>query len=102
MFLLRGCVHPVTPTVRSGDDTPLHLAAVAGCLETVRFLVGAGADLHSKNGYYALSCRTMTTRLTPARHRHGCTPLHAAAKGGHLETVQMLVVAGADVRMKCG
>ena len=56
--------------------TPLHLAAHAGHLDTVRILLEAGAK---------------TEPPTP-----GATPLHMASRAGHLHIVQLLVDSGAD------
>ena len=54
------------------NDTPLHVAAQAGYIETVETLVDLGADVDV---------------LTDTRS----TPLHLAVIGGHYSTVMFLV-----------
>jgi ankyrin repeat protein len=60
--------------------TPLHLAAFFGRKEAVKYLIDAGAPI--------------TIRSTNAMNNH---PLHAAAAGKHLDIVNGLLAAGADV-----
>jgi ankyrin repeat protein len=54
---------------------PLHLAVKLGGVETVRMLIGAGANVNA--------------------HKWGWTPLHWAAGRGKVEIVRMLIDAGA-------
>lgn len=58
--------------------TPLHLAAMAGCLESIAFLLDEGADLE-------------------ARDYRGRVPLHLAAEAGRAEAVELLLDRGADI-----
>ncbi|MBS3762195.1 MAG: ankyrin repeat domain-containing protein [Planctomycetes bacterium] len=60
------------------ECTPLHSAAGAGWLETVKFLLAAGAEAGGAND-------------------RGVTPLHEAASGGHVKVVRTLIDAGAHV-----
>jgi ankyrin repeat protein len=64
-------VDPSLLNVLEGRGTPLHEAARAGEIETVRFLIDAGAD------------RTL-------RDADGCTPLDLAARYQHASTVALL------------
>ncbi|MRR52756.1 MAG: hypothetical protein EG825_17945, partial [Rhodocyclaceae bacterium] len=61
--------------------TPLHQAAAGGHLDTVKMLIGKGADVN-------------------ARTQNGRTPLHLAAFGGHMETAEAIIAAGADVNAR--
>ena len=62
---------------RRDDGTVLHLAAYYGHTHVVTRLLDAGWSLEARDGGY--------------------TPLSWAAWGGHLETVQCLLLRGADI-----
>ena len=77
--------------IRGGGDvnkadvfgwTPLHHAAYGGDEETVKFLVGAGADIN-----IAMNCQG---------EQGGYTPLHSAMSMGHIEVAGDLLRLGAD------
>ncbi|MEN6625295.1 MAG: M56 family metallopeptidase [Candidatus Sumerlaeia bacterium] len=77
---------PMAALSQNGSDrgagfTPLHMAAQNGHLDTVKLLIGKGADVS-------------------ARSETGLTPLHLAAQGGHGETAEAIIAAGADVNAK--
>jgi ankyrin repeat protein len=65
-------------------STPLHCAVWKGHVETVRFLLDAGADIndHNQNGHW------------------GTTPLHAAAHGDQRAVAELLITRGADIHAK--
>lgn len=70
--------------VDSRDDmgsTPLHNAAVAENLETVRLLLDHGADINTKDSM-------------------GLTALHKAVAGGRLSSIRLLLDSGAVVEAK--
>jgi ankyrin repeat protein len=72
--------------VKNGEQTsPLHIAAINGRPEIVKFCVGNGCPVNERDGY-------------------GMTPLHYAAKRPNLHVVQCLIECGADPQMKdsCG
>ncbi|KDO26568.1 hypothetical protein SPRG_07972 [Saprolegnia parasitica CBS 223.65] len=70
--------------VSNAKRTPLHVAAAAGCLPSVRLLLQFGANVN-------------------ARDDRGCTPLHAAALHGALDVVRCFTndVDGCDVAAVC-
>lgn len=95
-YLIRFKVHPkqrdlflsVLSTMRSlGQDidvqnlngeTPLHQAALEGCLIAIRWLLASGAEVDKKTCY-------------------GETPLHFACRASQRETVLLLLEAGASL-----
>jgi ankyrin repeat protein len=64
----------VGANIHANDDYAVQLAAGNGHLETVKYLVSVGADIHADNDYYAVQL---------------------AACNCHLETVKYLVSIGA-------
>eukprot|EP00899_Mesostigma_viride_P016556 jgi/Mesvir1/24901/Mv22121-RA.3 len=62
-------------------NTALHDACRKGCMDVVKYLVAAGANME-------------------ARNENGSTPLSLACTSGHLETVLHLITNGADVNAK--
>lgn len=97
---------------RSPDGwTPLHLAAHFGHEEVVRLLLELGAEvdvrsrnvmantpLHAAAGRHPPVCEILVEAGADvnARQEGGWTPLHAAARSGHAETVELLLSRGAD------
>ena len=65
-------------------STPLHCAAWHGDVETVRFLLDAGADINDQN----------------QSSHWGTTPLHAAAHGDQRAVAELLIARGADLHAK--
>lgn len=63
--------------------TVLHLACFFGNLDTARMLILAGSSVHDQ------SANSMANK-----------PLHAAAAGGNLEIVALLLASGADVNAR--
>jgi uncharacterized protein len=97
--------------------TPLHLASHFGHTNAVRWLLGAGADVHarSKNDlanqplHAAAAGQAPTDVLTllldagadvNARQRGGFTPIQATAQKGDLAATQLLLSCGADVHAR--
>ena len=62
-------------------DSALHSAVGHGNAKATELLLGAGADLHSRDMF-------------------GNTPLHAAAEYGSVEVLQLLLAAGAEPNRK--
>ena len=100
-------------------STPLHFAAWNGRKEIAELLIDNGADLNVINNELAgtpfitaldwaiQQGRTETADLlrkhggmTVEELRAGMTPLHAAAREGLKEVVELLIAAGADVNAK--
>jgi len=94
--------------------TALHWAHFSGSPDVIELLMQAGADDTLRDDRLGVTPRAFGI-CTPANwgfgdlvRRHldrdpslahvldGTSPLHEAARGGHLEVVQMLVAAGAD------
>lgn len=78
-LLLEAGVNPNDPDEQ--ENSPLHLAAIAGNTSIVQLLLDAGANPNVVNW-------------------GGFTPLHYAANLGHDFIVQLLLAAGADPRLK--
>jgi len=73
----------VVSAVNSRGDTPLHVAAGAGHVETMALLLSRGADIAAGNVV-------------------GYTPLHFAIHGMKLEAVKYLVAKGAPINAQAG
>mmetsp|Transcript_26801 Transcript_26801/g.77450 ORF Transcript_26801/g.77450 Transcript_26801/m.77450 type:complete len:189 (+) Transcript_26801:94-660(+) len=97
-----------------GGQTPLMHAVLGGNLESVKFLLGLGADttIGEKDGYTPLHGAGFQGRheiakvllkhgLDPnERHSDGFTPMHRACWGGeerHTETVRVFLKHGVPV-----
>lgn len=93
----------------AGDGTLLHLAVIAGCLETVEQLINSGARLNARDGRgwtplhfagFANDDPKLIDRLLAAgadinvRDRNGMTPLDCASAMGISATAQALLKAG--------
>lgn len=63
-------------------ETPLHVAAISGCVPIVDALIGAGADVNASGG------------------TSGQVPLFMAAERGHALVIASLLAAGANVGVK--
>ena len=70
------------PTVVKAPDIPLWEAAMRGNIEAVKQHLGAGADVNVKDDNW------------------GATPLHFAARNGHKDVAELLVVKGAAMNTK--
>lgn len=104
--------HDMPPTAADGHaETALHYAAWSGDLAEVRQLIEAGTDpnLLDSNGETALFGAVAGARIDVVAYllsfgaRHdlhestaGLTPLHWAASHGGVETMRLLIEAGAD------
>ncbi|EFN62627.1 Transient receptor potential channel pyrexia, partial [Camponotus floridanus] len=96
--------------------TPLHCAAAAGCIATVKFLIMSGANVHTKRSplYYAVlnnAVDCVETLLHAGASPNnsqagasvnkadifGCTPLHIAALNESSRTVMMFLSKGGVV-----
>ena len=74
---------------KDGDQitTPLIIAARNGNLESVKILLRYKADIEARG----------TLKATNGKVIEGCTPLWAAALGGHLDVVELLIERNAEV-----
>jgi hypothetical protein len=96
-----------------GGRTPLHRAAILGCVATLRELLdaGAGLELFDDDRWTALHFAALNrpaalglllsrgARVDP-RAKHECTPLHEAARGGFTTCVRLLLDAGAAIEAR--
>jgi uncharacterized protein len=105
--------HPATRVeVRTGkDESPLMLAAIKGQLEICRHLIARDADVNKPGWaplhYAASGGKAEVVQLLldhyaylDAESPNGSTPLMMAAMYGSVDTVQMLLLAGADPTLK--
>uniref|UniRef100_A0A2N9GJT8 Uncharacterized protein n=1 Tax=Fagus sylvatica TaxID=28930 RepID=A0A2N9GJT8_FAGSY len=95
--------------------TPIHVAAVRGFVEVIRFCVSVGgkADVSDRNGWIPLHYAAAEGHLQAVavlvgmlqceganvngRDQNGWTPLHRAAFKGRIESVKLLLNHGAQV-----
>ncbi len=66
---------------RGYGESPLHIVAIWGDLDSARVLIEEGATIDVPG-------------------EHGCTALHEAALQGHVEMVKLLLKEGADPKLK--
>jgi truncated hemoglobin YjbI len=104
---------------RYAGRTLLHDAAAAGRLEIVQLLLSLGVDPNSKDGgghtpLYSVAneccakgaeqvARALVQAGGDVDAAHGvkrCTPLHMAARRGHLEVADALLDCGADIEAR--
>ena len=87
--------------------TPLHVAARKGHLEVVKLLIDKGANIGiaaaNEQGYiespqlFLMQLFIKKSRQIKAAPYQGATPLHAAAREGHLEVSRLLIAKGAKI-----
>jgi len=83
-------------------DTPLHSASRYGHVEVITTLLAAGADKTIKNKH-GKTPHDVAWRHQDCRNAlEYWYPLHAASKNGHVEEVERLIKAGADVNEQDG
>ncbi|XP_069362250.1 ankyrin repeat and SAM domain-containing protein 1A-like isoform X6 [Maniola hyperantus] len=108
--------------VTANQETPLIMAAQYGSVNVVAQLVDRGADVTLRNvkDESALDLAAQYGRLPTVKHllathptlvhhykypnwrvhKFSSTPLHRAAKNGHVEVVQLLLAAGIDPNIR--
>src|ERR1700733_14027511 len=96
--------------VHANGDEALYAAVAEGHVEAAEILLAAGADVHRENDEALCSSCPLHGRfpMVSMLIDHGAdvragenTPLRVAVGNGEVETVRLLVKAGADVRY-CG
>ena len=114
--LLVGCgeSQPPEPPTAKAPDISIHKAAIIGNTEVIQQHLAAGTDVNAKagGGDTPLDWAIMGKRTGAAdllrKHggmmveelRSGMTPLHAAARKGLKEVVELLIHEGADLNAK--
>jgi ankyrin repeat protein len=66
-------------------------ATSSGSSDVAQLLIQPDADLETRNEYGP---------ITDFKDRDGCTPLHLAARNGHLDIVKLLVDSNADINTR--
>jgi ankyrin repeat protein len=98
----------------SAGDTPLHYAAERGRSEIVEMLLVHGVDVHARNSQRwtflplargeadseRLAFLNVAGGKESTERNRGETPLHRAAQSGSAQTVQLLLVHGAEVNAR--
>ena len=114
--VLVGCgeAQPPEPPTAKAPDISIHKAAIIGNTEAIQQHLAAGTDVNAKagGGDTPLDWAIMGKRTGAAdllrKHggmmveelRSGMTPLHAAARKGLKEVVELLIHEGTDVNAK--
>jgi ankyrin repeat protein len=89
--------------VDQDGNQPLHFACLKGHLETVKLMVSHGANVRAVNsqGQTPLNIAASKWKENPefceTVDKDGNGPLHLACKQGHIETVIMVLLHGANV-----
>lgn len=92
--------------IDADGNTPLHLACVGGCKAVVKLLVDHGASVTAVNSKGETSVHTSAQHesdeimellldkggntVTEVKDKHGCTPLHHAAKNNQTKIITFL------------
>lgn len=117
-----GDIAQVTLLISQGEDVnkrerpigaPLHYAATWGTAEMAELLLSKGADVNGKSNLgtplklAALKGNDAVALVLiahgadiQATSGDGTTPLHAAAQGGYVSMVELLIEKGADVNVR--
>ena len=111
-ILLKSNSNLVTKTFQG--NTPLHLAASLGHTDIMAALMEKMVDVNVRNDdgdtalHLAASANDTMAVVTIIHSNHGCdidvrnlreeTPLHCAVDKGHIGVVELLLVAGANLR----
>lgn len=98
---------PPKPDNAEVDLALLQMAASHGQIDLIQLMLDRGADINAKSRGFK---NQTTLQLHPhvvnfhreAVQQYGITPLQAAAAGGHLDAVSLLILNGADVNMGAG
>ena len=114
-FYIKKGVSPNVHTENDRSETPLHLAALTGKIDTVKTLIAEGANVnepnsfgagplfearHSKTSVQIATVLVASGAKVKARANDGDTPLHYMADDSETDVAKFLLDKGADPNAK--
>ena len=88
-------LHLIVPFTLQSGDTSLHVVAKNGRTHLVELLLSRGADVNSANKVNTTNYMIISVAMSLSL-QVGYTPLHTAARNGHIQVAELLISRGAD------